>query len=63
MPWIDHPACQEPVSWMRWAKWRIAEKLNQWAYKLEMEAIRPNCEMCGTPRNRGDHSHCDELPF
>lgn len=63
MPWVDHPACQEPVSWARWAKWRLSEILSRWAYKLERDAIQPNCDDCGKPRNRGDHSKCFELPF
>jgi hypothetical protein len=64
MPHIEHPACQgEDVSVIRWLKWHLSEWLGGHARRLEHEALYPNCEMCGKPRNRGDHSHCDELPF
>lgn len=62
--WIAHPACQsEPVGFVRWAKWHLAERLSGWARKLEWEALHPNCRDCGNPRNRGDHSDCFEPPF
>lgn len=64
MRWIDHPACQDgPVSLTRWIKWHVSQWLDRHARRLERDALYPNCEGCGTPRNRGDHSKCDELPF
>ena len=63
MPWIDHPGCSNPVSRYRWLKFKVAEWLGNLARRWEYDAVFPNCEMCGQPRNHGDHSNCDELPF
>lgn len=64
MPHIDHPACQNgPVGLVRWAKWCLSERLANWARTLERDALYPNCDDCGKPRNKGDHSKCFELPF
>lgn len=64
MPWIAHPACQSnPVSVGRWLRWRLSELLGRWACRLEHDALYPNCDDCGKPRRRGDHSKCMEIPF
>lgn len=64
MPWIHHPACQDgPVSVGRWLRYRLSEWLGDWSRRLEHAALHPNCEDCGRPRNRGDHSKCEQLPF
>jgi hypothetical protein len=61
--WIDHPSQSCPVSVTRWAKWKVSVWLAHISVRLEWEALYPNCEACGQPRNKGDHSHCDEIPF
>ncbi len=62
--WIPHPATQgAPVGLVRWLKWRLSEWLGDHARRLERDALYPNCEGCGKPRKRGDHSGCDEIPF
>lgn len=62
--WIAHPAADSaPVGFIRWAKWRLSEWLDRKARKLASDALYPNCEDCGKPRKRGDHSKCVELPF
>jgi hypothetical protein len=62
--WIEHPAADGcPVSFKRWVKWKLSEWLGGMAARLEWDALYPNCADCGTPRNRGDHSKCFELPF
>lgn len=63
MPWIDHPACSEPVSVKRWIKWKLSEWLGRISARLEWQALYPNCQMCGKPRDEGNHSGCEELPF
>lgn len=62
--WIAHPAAdREPVGFVRWFKWHLSERLSAWSRKLGYEALYPNCEACGQPRNRGSHKGCDEIPF
>lgn len=64
MPWINHPACQDgPVTYRRYWKYVASDFLNRWARHLEYEALHPNCQDCGKPRKKGDHSNCLEVPF
>ena len=61
--WINHPGCQNPVSLTRWLKFQLSEWLSGIARRLEQDAVYPNCEACGKPRRKGDHSNCEEMPF
>lgn len=42
MPWINHPACQDPVSFTRWLKWRLSELFYGWHRTLERQALYPD---------------------
>jgi hypothetical protein len=42
MPWIHHPALSEPVSWWRWLKYQIGERLYRWGQRLEDSALYPD---------------------
>jgi len=62
--WIAHPAVDGgPGGPVRWFKWHLAEWLHRHARRLEHDALYPNCEVCGKPRNRSNHDNCDEIPF
>lgn len=63
MPWIDHPATTNPVGPVRWLKFHASQWMERKARQWEIEALYPDCEECGKPRTRGDHSACNELPF
>lgn len=66
MPWIHHPATQDgPVSIVRWLKYHIGWRLWELGHRLEDEALHPDrkCDGCGELRRKGDHRHCDDLPF
>lgn len=61
--WIEHPAAENPVGFVRWLKWHLSQWLGHKARSLEADALYPNCEDCGQPRKRGDHSGCLIIPF
>lgn len=62
--WIAHPAADHsPVSLLRWVKWHLSQWMIDKGRNLEYAALYPNCDGCGEPRSRGDHSKCLETPF
>jgi hypothetical protein len=60
--WIDDPSQSDPVSFMRWAKWRIGTWMESKGRHLQYIAL-DQCQMCGTYRDGKPHDDCDEIPF
>lgn len=55
--WIEHPACDNPVSFWRWLLFKMGARLNHVAYRLQMVSIR----WMGIAVY-GEHAD-DEIPF
>jgi len=60
--WIDDPSQSQPVSIMRWAKWRIGCWMESYGRHLIYEAL-DWCEICGAHKDDRPHDNCDGIPF
>jgi uncharacterized OB-fold protein len=63
MFWIDHPACKDCVSVIRWLKYHIGEWMFDKGDRLRDSALYPNrCRECGAKMTPGQKD-CDHIPF